>query len=172
MSGKHFLSRLSGMALFALCLLALSCGGKDRRGEGATIEECEPANSCSCEPGVERDTLCRCSGGSECEIDGDGIEFQCDGNAGCGMTCGTDCLITCPGTTTCDVDVGNGAEISCPGTATCNVTCHGSCQLSMAGAARSVLICNDAAADCQMGGCNPTDCGDGVFACGTSCPEG
>lgn len=136
----------------------------------AEVEYCEPEGACSCMEGVERETACTCNGGSTCEIEGNSIEFQCQGNAGCGMSCGDDCLITCPGTTSCDIDVGNRAEINCPGTASCNVSCRGSCSLQMAGAARALLTCEDPDADCTMDGCRAEDCGDGVFACGMDCP--
>jgi hypothetical protein len=154
-------------ALLVSALGLIACGPDD----GAEIEECDPPGACSCEPGTERETSCSCTGGSECVIEGDSIEFHCDGNAGCGMTCGTDCLITCPGTTSCDVVVDEAAVIDCPGTAECYVTCLGSCTLSMAGASRSTLICDDPAADCAMEGCSATDCGDGVFTCRSDCPE-
>lgn len=105
-------------------------------------------------------------------LDGNQIEFQCQGNAGCGMTCGTDCLITCPGTTTCTVDIGDGSIVSCPGTATCDVRCHGDCIVQMAGAARSIVRCEkaDEGAECIVEGCTPVDCGNGVRACRTACP--
>lgn len=150
----------------------VACSGNDELGSGeAEIEECEPADACSCEAGVERETRCTCVGGSTCEIAGDSIEFQCEGNADCGMTCGDDCLLTCPGTTRCDVVTGSEAVIECPGTASCYVTCSGSCELNIAGAARGLLTCEDAEADCSFNGCEPTDCGEGVFACRVDCPD-
>lgn len=71
--------------------LVLGCGGQ------AAIEECDPPGACSCEPGKERETSCSCHGGSTCSIQGDGVEFSCDGNADCDMECGADCLIEVSG---------------------------------------------------------------------------
>jgi len=159
---------LAGRCWLACCWLAAGCGG------GANVEECEPEGSCSCEPGTERATSCSCTGGSNCSISGDDIEFQCDGNAGCGLDCGTNCLVTCPGTTSCNVEVDDEAVVRCPGTAECTVTCSGSCTLEMAGNATSLLTCEGEAdgadTDCVMEGCTPTECGDGVYACGMDCP--
>jgi hypothetical protein len=148
-------------------------GGSGGGGGGAHVAECSPANACSCGPGVDRPTACTCGGGSTCEIDGDAIEFQCQGNAACGMNCGTDCLITCPGTTSCTVDVGDRGEISCPGTATCEIRCRANCTVEMTGTARSTVYCDGAAdgATCEINGCNATDCGDGIYACRMACPE-
>jgi hypothetical protein len=111
-------------------------------------------------------------GGSDCSIDGDNIEFQCEGNAACSLTCGDDCLITCPGTTTCTVDVGDDAEITCPGTASCDITCHGDCTVSIAGTASAIIRCvnEDDGAVCAASGCALTDCGGGVKACRSGCP--
>ena len=102
-----------GFFTAALAFGALSgCGDDDPPPRSsAHVEECEPANACSCGPGTERATACSCTGGSNCEIAGSNIEFQCDGNAACGMTCGANCLITCPGTTSCTVTTGNDGEI-------------------------------------------------------------
>lgn len=161
---RRRLTHGSLLVLWTLVTTPFGCGSD------AHIEACEPENACSCGPGTERETSCSCTGGSSCEIEGDDIEFRCDGNAGCGMSCGNDCLITCPGTTTCDIEVGDDGVIECPGTATCNVVCHGSCALSLAGAARAVLTCEDDAAACEMSGCQATDCGNGVFACRAECP--
>lgn len=159
------------LLLFAcLSLVATACGG-DGEGGSAVVRECEPADACSCGPGVDRPTACTCNGGSSCEIEGDDIEFQCQGNAACGMTCGTDCLITCPGTTSCSVDVDDGGIVSCPGTATCEVICRGDCTVEMTGTARSTLRCEAEDATCEVTGCDVTDCGDGVFACRMDCPS-
>lgn len=146
------------------------CGDDD--GTGAAVVECMPEGACMCGPGNERPIACSCAGGSSCVLDGNEIEFQCQGNAGCGMSCGTDCLVTCPGTTQCTVEVGDRGIVSCPGTATCDIVCHGDCTVQMAGAARSTIRCEHEAdgAECVIEGCQPTDCGDGVWACGTACP--
>lgn len=165
------LPRGSLTLLFLIVWPFVGCSGAPGS-RAVDIEECEPANACSCEAGMERDTSCTCSGGSTCEIAGNSIEFQCQGNADCGMSCGDDCLLTCPGTTRCDVHTGERAIIECPGTASCYVTCSGSCELNMAGAARGLLTCEGAGTECAFSGCTPTDCGDGVFACGLECPEG
>jgi hypothetical protein len=122
----------------ALAFLGISCG--DDHGD-AEVHECSPEGACSCSEGTERDTACVCTGGSSCSVDGDNIEFACEGNADCSLSCGDDCLITCPGTTTCTVDVGEGAVIECPGTASCDVTCHGDCTVHVAGAATATVDC-------------------------------
>jgi hypothetical protein len=157
------------MRSFFLCLglAAAACGGDD-----AEVEFCEPEGACECTDGVERETACVCVGGSTCSVDGDDIEFSCDGNADCSLVCGTNCLITCPGTTQCTVDVGDGAVVDCPGTASCDVLCRGDCEVAVAGAADAIVTC-EAEADgavCDFTGCSPTDCGDGVYACRTACP--
>ena len=151
-------------------VLAFQVTGCDREGD-AQIYECTPEGACSCEPGVERTTRCTCVGGSDCVVEGDSIEFLCEGNAACGLTCGTTCLITCPGTTSCSVLAGDDAVVVCPGTATCDITCLGDCSVSMDGASRAVVHCAGDGAACEFSGCSPTDCGDGVHACRTACPE-
>lgn len=168
MKNSFFSLLLSAFAAAPL----LACGG-DGGGSGAEVLECEPAGSCSCGPGTERPTACTCNGGSSCEIDGNDIEFQCQGNAACGMSCGTNCLITCPGTTSCTVEVEDDGIVSCPGTATCEVLCHGDCTVEMTGTAGSIVRCAGEAdgAACDITGCSATDCGDGVHACRMDCPE-
>lgn len=165
--------RHSFILLVVACLpwVATACGGGGGGGGGAAVYECEPADACSCGPGNERPTACTCSGGSTCEIDGDGIEFHCQGNANCGLACGTNCLVTCPGTTSCSVEVGNDGHVSCPGTATCQVACRGDCTVAMTGNARSTVRCESEDANCEITGCDATDCGDGVFACRMDCPS-
>ena len=139
----------------------------------AEIQMCLPENACSCTDGVERDTSCTCVGGASCSVEGDSIEFQCEGNATCNLSCGTDCLVTCPGTTSCTVEVGDGAVIVCPGTASCDVTCNGDCLVEMSGNADSIVRCVNEAdgAVCQVTGCSATDCGNNVDACNTACPN-
>lgn len=144
--------------------LVLGCGGQ------AAIEECDPPGACSCEPGKERETSCSCHGGSTCSIQGDGIEFSCDGNASCDMECGADCLIRCPGTSSCEVTTGAGSIVRCPGTASCDVTCVGDCKVEVSGAADVRLTCAEDA-ECVMEGCKATECGDGVSVCRTDCPD-
>ncbi len=125
-----------GITLVALGFLAaVGCGGS------AEVRTCDPESACTCTDGVERATACTCAGGSSCTIDGDDIEFQCEGNAACGLTCGADCLITCPGTTSCTVTVGDRGEVTCPGTATCDITCLGDCTVDVAGAATANVDC-------------------------------
>ncbi len=119
-----------------LVLLAAGCGRGD-----AEVEFCEPEDACFCTDGVERETLCVCEGGSDCFIDGDDIEFECEGNAACGLSCGENCLVTCPGTTSCTVEVGHGGEVHCPGTATCDIACYGDCQVHVDGAATATVDC-------------------------------
>jgi hypothetical protein len=149
-----------------LILLFAACGDE------ADVESCEPANACSCDDGVERDIACVCAGGAECSISGDNIEFSCDGNADCNLACGADCLITCPGTTTCTVEVGDDAVVSCPGTASCDVLCQANCSVEVGGNADALVRCADEAdgAICELTGCSPVSCGDGVYACGIACP--
>jgi hypothetical protein len=163
-----------GLFTVAFVFGALSgCGDDDPPPRSsAHVEECEPVNACSCGPGTERATACSCTGGSSCEIAGSNIEFQCDGNAACGMTCGANCLVTCPGTTSCTVTTGNDGEIRCPGTASCDITCLGDCTVNGAGNAEAIVHCEgaDDGAVCTIEGCTPEDCGDDVFACGAACP--
>jgi hypothetical protein len=158
------LPRVAGLAV----VLAVGCGDDD----GGAVVLCEPEGSCACGDGQERRLACTCIGGSMCAVSADEVEFDCQGNAACGLGCGKDCLITCPGTTTCTVDVGDDALITCPGTANCNVVCRGDCTVSMAGAARATVHCADEAggARCQIMGCNATSCGDGTYTCRTACP--
>ncbi len=135
---------LSALAVF----VTAACGG------GGEVRECEPEGACFCTEGTERETLCVCEGGSDCSIDGDNIEFECDGNAACGLACGEDCLVTCPGTTSCTVEVGDGAVVSCPGTSTCHVTCFGDCEINVDGAASAEVDCvhEDQGAVCEING--------------------
>ena len=153
-------------ALIPILILLAACGGD------AEVEACEPASACSCMDGAERDTACVCAGGATCTIEGDSIEFSCDGNADCKLGCGADCLITCPGTTTCTVDVGDNAVVTCPGTASCEVFCRADCDVDVAGNADAIVRCEDEAngATCRITGCSPTSCGNGLYACGTACP--
>ncbi len=123
-------------ALFTATLAGIGCGGGD-----AEVAACEPEGACYCEDGVERATACFCEGGSNCSVEGDDIEFQCEGNAACGLTCGTNCLVTCPGTTSCTVEVGDGGVVICPGTASCDVTCLGDCTVQVDGAASATVDC-------------------------------
>lgn len=125
----------SVLVAVVVTLIAMGCGSD------AEVKECLPEGSCSCTDGVERDTACVCVGGSDCSIDGDNIEFQCDGNASCGLTCGNDCLVICPGTTICTVEVGDDAVVNCPGTATCNIRCLEDCTVNVAGAADATVEC-------------------------------
>jgi hypothetical protein len=160
--------RLRAMAMASSVAVALSCGGNSTK-----VETCEPEGACSCTEGMQRDTACVCVGGSSCSISGDSIEFSCDGNANCSLSCGDDCLITCPGTTTCTVDSGDDAVVICPGTATCDVTCRADCTVDVAGNASVIVRClgADLGATCTMTGCSsPTDCGDGISTCRQSCP--
>lgn len=140
--------------------------------DDATIEQCEPTNACSCTDGTERDTRCTCVGGSTCEVTGGGIEFYCEGNAACELNCGDDCLIVCPGTTSCGVTAGDQAEVRCPGTASCDITCEADCAVEVDGAADAVIRCEaePTGAVCEIIGCSPEDCGEGVYVCGTACP--
>lgn len=147
--------------------LFLACSDSD----DAEVTACEPENACQCTDGTERDTACVCVGGSTCSIEGNSIEFSCQGNAACGLSCGTDCLITCPGTTMCTVATGDDAVVECPGTASCDVTCHGDCTVNVAGAAKAVLRCTEENASCELAGCSATDCGNGIWACKTACPD-
>lgn len=142
-------------------------------GSDATIEECEPEGACSCEAGTERETRCTCVGGSSCSVTGGGIEFTCDGNAACDLSCGEDCLIFCPGTTSCAVTAGDQAVVRCPGTASCSITCEESCSVEIEGAADAVVRCEaeSTGATCEITGCSLEDCGDGVYACRATCPE-
>jgi hypothetical protein len=118
-----------------LVLLTAGCGSS------AEVQFCEPEDSCYCTDGVERETLCVCEGGSDCLIDGDNIEFECEGNAACGLSCGENCLVTCPGTTSCTVEVGHGGVVNCPGTARCEIACYGDCQVYVDGAATAIVDC-------------------------------
>jgi hypothetical protein len=160
-----------------ITFLALTCGVAMffvACSSGTSVEffDCTPEGSCVCSEGVERELSCSCLGGSNCAIAADDIEFSCDGNAACGLDCGTNCLITCPGTTSCAVIAGDEAVISCPGTAFCDVTCRGSCLVTFAGNASGLVFCADDLAECVVEGCaGATDCGDGVSACRTDCPE-
>jgi hypothetical protein len=128
---------VTGFFVF-VALGGFGCGSDH---DDAEVRECLPEGACFCTEGVERETACVCEGGSSCSIDGDNIEFECDGNAACGLTCGVNCLVTCPGTTTCTVEVGDDAIISCPGTATCNITCLEDCTVEVAGAANATVDC-------------------------------
>jgi hypothetical protein len=144
--------------------LAWGCGdGGDSPGE---VLECE--GSCTCEPETR---TCTCHGGTDCVVDGDDdITFECDGNARCGLECGTNCHVECVGTTGCDAVMGDGSTGVCPGTASCNFTCLGSCSVSCSGSAQCTLDCPEDG-DCEITDCPMvTDCGDGVLACRTSCP--
>jgi hypothetical protein len=151
----------------ALFLIAIAACGGDH-----DVKACDPSSACTCMDGVDRDTACVCAGGSTCTVDGDSIEFTCDGNAGCNLVCGNDCLITCPGTTMCTVELGDKGVVTCPGTAQCDVLCHADCSVSVAGTADAIVRCENEAtgATCTITGCTPTDCGNGVHACGTACP--
>lgn len=159
----------TGWALVAATAIALAGCGNDGDAE---VRECTPENACTCTDGVERDLSCSCTGGSTCSIDGDDIEFACDGNAACGLVCGANCLITCPGTTSCTVDTGDDGVVSCPGTAFCDITCREDCTVDIAGTAEAIVTCELEAegAVCDVVGCNLTDCGGGVYACRTECP--
>lgn len=138
--------RKSVLIALTFVLLAVGCASD------ADVRDCEPEGACYCSEGEERETLCTCEGGSTCSIDGDNIEFECGGNAACGLTCGEDCLITCPGTTSCTVEVGDGAEVICPGTATCDITCFGDCVVEVDGAASAQVDCvnEDDGAICEV----------------------
>ena len=152
-------------------LSALLSAGCDGAGS-ATIDLCEPEGSCFCAEGTELETRCTCVGGSTCSVSGGGVELDCQGNAVCNLDCGEDCIIVCPGTTTCTVTTGEGSAIRCPGTASCDITCDGSCAVEVAGAADVVVRCDAEATGgaCEISGCSPEDCGQSVYACGTSCP--
>jgi len=159
--------KIAQVVLFLASTFVAACGNNN-----AQIQQCTPTNACTCTAGTQRDTACTCSGGASCAISGDSIEFQCDGNADCNLTCGTDCLITCPGTTSCTVDVDDNAVVECPGTASCDVTCRGNCTVDISGNADAIVRCLDQAngAVCTVNGCSTTDCGNGVSACRTTCP--
>ena len=129
------MSTIQRLALAASFVLLVACG------DSAEVRECTPEGACTCVDGTERDIACSCVGGSSCVIEGDDIEFQCEGNASCGMTCGDNCLVTCPGTTSCTVTVGEGGVVSCPGTASCDITCLGDCTVTVAGAASATVDC-------------------------------
>lgn len=157
----------------AITLLALGAPGCDDDGNGnVQVHECTPEGACTCTEGTQRETACSCEGGSSCVVTGDNIEFACDGNAACGLDCGTNCLVTCPGTTSCTVAVGDDAVVVCPGTATCDITCRADCTVDMSGTSRAVVHCAGEAdgATCTFTGCAVTDCGDHVYACRTDCP--
>ncbi len=119
-----------------IAFIATGCGRGD-----AEVQACEPEGACYCTDGTERETLCVCEGGSDCSVDGDDIEFECEGNAACGLSCGEYCLVTCPGTTSCTADVGHGAVVECPGTATCDIACYGDCEVFVDGAASAEVDC-------------------------------
>jgi hypothetical protein len=156
--------------LISAVLAAAGCGSSTT----AEIHSCEPENACTCtDTSTERDLLCTCSGGATCSIDGDNIEFSCDGNAGCNYACGDNCLYNCVGTTVCEVHSGDNGEVLCTGTTTCDVHCEGDCTVSSPGTSSTILRClNEAAgAVCEITDCNATDCGDGVYTCRTACPE-
>lgn len=164
-------SMRSGLGIVGILLgaaLLVHCGDESN----ATIEQCEPEGACSCSPGTERPVRCSCVGGSACTVSGGGIEFSCDGNADCDLTCGENCLVECPGTTSCMVTAGNATEVRCPGTASCDITCEASCAVEIRGAADGVVRCEaeSSGAVCAITGCTPEECGDGVYACGTACP--
>jgi len=173
-SAPSFVARLAAMKHFIAAICMVSGSIAPGCGDDATIERCEPASACSCTAGTDRETRCTCAGGSSCSVAGGGIEFDCQGNAACELTCGDDCLITCPGTTSCGVVAGDGSVVRCPGTASCDVTCEGDCDVTIEGAADAVVRCEaeDIGAVCELSGCSFDDCGDGVYACGTACPAG
>jgi hypothetical protein len=159
-------------ALLVSAVLGLAVAGCGR-GNDATIHTCEPENACSCtDTSASRDVLCTCVGGSSCSIDGDNIEFACDGNASCSYTCGENCLFNCVGTTGCEVHSGDGGHILCTGTTTCDVHCYGDCTVDSPGTSSSIVRCLAEAdgAVCTITSCTATDCGDGVYACRTPCP--
>jgi hypothetical protein len=163
---RRWLKTSAAYGSLAFALASCNCDG------GATVRECAPESACMCTEGTMRATSCACAGGSTCTIDGDDIEFACDGNAACGLNCGTNCLITCPGTTSCTVSTGDEGDVTCPGTASCDITCLADCRISIAGNATAVVRCEgeSSGASCDVTGCTLTDCGGGIYACRTSCP--
>jgi len=155
--------RIPGLILI---LVMAACG------DDAEVKTCMPENACTCMDGIDRDTACVCAGGATCTVEGDNIEFSCDGNAACNLTCGANCLITCPGTTTCTVEVDDDAVVTCPGTASCDVLCHGDCQVNVAGNADAIVRCEKEAsgAMCTVMCGGAMNCGNGVYTCSKACP--
>jgi hypothetical protein len=147
--------------------VAWGCGPRDDENPGEVLE-C--TGTCTCDPDTR---TCKCSGGTDCVVDGgEGIIFECDGNARCSLECGNECHVSCVGTTGCDAVMGDGSTGECPGTASCSFVCEGSCSVSCSGSARCTLDCPPEG-DCEITDCGGqvSDCGDGLLACRTSCPE-
>lgn len=152
------------LALFVALSAPAGCGDDD----DGEVRVLACSGNCSCNDDTR---TCSCSGGTDCVLEGEGnVTFTCDGNASCGLSCGSACDIVCPGTTGCVAKAGPSAYFECQGNATCEFTCEADCEVSCGGAARCLVTCDDPD-QCDLSACRgSTDCGDGVFACGRDCP--
>jgi hypothetical protein len=107
-----------------------------------------------------------CAAGESCQLacdrQGCSCDFTCHAGSRCGVTCndqarcnltvedGESVDVTCAGNSTCDVQCGDNA--------TCNVACPPSSRCSCKGD------------NCNLTGCKPMKCRNGVVVCGELCP--
>jgi hypothetical protein len=104
------------------------------------------------------------------EGDGNDVTFECEGNATCDLTCGTNCHVICPGTAGCIAAMGDDSTGVCNGTGSCDYTCDGDCSVDCPGTSACTLDC-PVEATCEITSCPQVeDCGDGLLVCRTSCP--
>jgi hypothetical protein len=68
--------------------------------------------------------------------------------------------------------MGDDSEAVCNGTGDCEYTCNGDCTVDCPGTSGCLVRCADGF-ECEITSCGngPDDCGDGVLACRTTCPE-
>lgn len=124
---------------------------------------------------------CVCEGGCTCAMGCPALD--CDATCrGAGTVCtvaaspGSDAALRCVEGARCTVDArsSTGFDLDCAGRDTsCDVDCTGSsnCGLRCSMGAACILRCATATG-CGISPCagGATDCGGGVFACGTACP--
>lgn len=152
----------AGLLLFLFVL-----PGCKKSNDQVAVLEC--TGTCTCD---QETRTCTCSGGTDCALAGEesSVTFECDGNATCDLTCGTDCHVVCPGTAGCTATMGDGSTAVCNGTGDCHYTCVGDCSVDCPGASSCTLTC-PMGATCEITSCpQMVDCGDGVLACRNACP--
>jgi hypothetical protein len=134
----------------------------------ADVLEC--VGNCTC---IQDTRTCACGGDTACEVVGESdITLVCEGNARCDLACEELCRVECPGTAGCVAEMGDDSEAVCNGTGDCDYTCNGDCTVDCPGTSRCIVRCA-AGYECDVTSCGagPTDCGEGISACRTACPE-
>lgn len=150
------------LAIFLLgCLMLAACSSDHPCDDGGCV--CEAASECAI--GCEADDCAiDCGGAGDCDATcDDGCEYTCVDSSNCNVACDEDCLVTCDSVSNCDVDCGEDCDVACDSLSNCRVT-------MLSGIAHCTSVSNCDIQCVTSGGTEPaTDCGDGLFACG-SCP--